>query len=188
VAERLASRTLRNSVLVVGARALAKLAIFVVVALLLRYLSPSQYGRFAAMVVYVTLIGVVADLGLQTVFVRDVSRDRELLPRYLGNLVSARLVLSVAALVVLAGVLRLLSPELFPYTIAGFVLLVTMSYSSLLRAVFYIRGRLGYEAVAIVVEASIVLLLTVGIIRAHGTWDAFLWAYSRAISSPASLP
>jgi O-antigen/teichoic acid export membrane protein len=178
VSERLASRTLRNSVLVVGARALAKLAVFVVVALLLRYLSPGEYGRFAAMVVYVTLIGVIADLGLQTVFIRNVSRDRQLLRRYLANLLSARLVLALLALVVLAAVLRLLSPDLVPYTIAGFVLLITTSYSSLLRAVFYIRGRLGYEAVAIVAEAMIVLVLTILVIARRGSWDAFLWCYS----------
>jgi len=60
VSQRLASRTLRNSVLVVGARALAKLGVFVVVVLLWRHLGDERYGRFAAMVVYVTLVGVVA--------------------------------------------------------------------------------------------------------------------------------
>ena len=74
--ERLASKTLRNSALVVGARALAKLAVFAVVVLLVRHLGDERFGRFATMVVYVTLVGVMADLGLQTVFIRDVSRDR----------------------------------------------------------------------------------------------------------------
>jgi O-antigen/teichoic acid export membrane protein len=178
VSERLASRTLRNSVLVVSARALAKLGVFVVVVLLLRSLGSERYGRFAAMVVYVTLLGVVADLGLQTVFIRDVSRDRRLFTRYLSNLLSARLLLSVIALALLAAVLRLLSPALFPYTLAGFALLLTTSYSSLLRAVFYIRGRLVYEAVAIVAEAILLLALTLVAVRRHAAWDAFLWVYA----------
>jgi O-antigen/teichoic acid export membrane protein len=178
VSERLASKTLRNSVLVVGARALAKLGVFVVVVLLLRNLGDERYGRFAAMVVYVTLLGVVADLGLQTIFIRDVARDRRLFGRYLANLLSARLLLSILALVLLAVLLRLLSPALFSYTLAGFVLLLTTSYSSLLRAVFYIRGRLVYEAVAIVVEAVLLLGLTILAINRHATWDIFLWVYS----------
>jgi O-antigen/teichoic acid export membrane protein len=178
VSERLATRTLRNTVLVVGARALAKIAVFVVVILLLRHLGAERYGRFAAMVVYVTLLGVVADLGLQTVFIRDVSRDRRQFGRYLSNLLSARLLFSVVALALLAAILRLLSPALFPYTLAGFVLLVTTSYSSLLRAVFYIRGRLAYEAVAIVVEAALLLALTVIAVRQEASWDVFLWAYA----------
>jgi len=178
VSERLASRTLRNSVLVVGARALAKLAVFVVVVLLLRSLGADRYGRFAAMVVYVTLLGVVADLGLQTVFIRDVSRDRRLFGRYLSSLLSTRLALGVLALLVLALVLRLLSPTLFPYTFAGFALLLTTSYSSLLRAVFYIRGRLGYEAIAIVIEALLLLGLTSLAVTRHATWDVFLWVYA----------
>ena len=176
--ERLAATTLRNSVLVVGARALAKLAVFVVVVLLWRHLGADQYGRFATMIVYVTLVGVIADLGLQTVFIRDASRDRTVLARYLANLLSARLLLSLLALVILAAALRLLSPALFPYTLAAFVLLLTTSYSSLLRAVFYVRGRLGYEAVAIVAESLLLLGLTLVAIEWRATWDAFLWVYS----------
>ena len=178
VTERLASRTLRNSMLVVGARALAKLAVFVVVVLLWRHLGAEPYGRFATMVVYVTLVGVVADLGLQTVFIRDASRDRRVFTRYLANLLSARLFLSLVALVILAVALRLLSPALFPYTLPAFVLLLTTSYSSLLRAVFYIRGRLGYEAIAIVAEALLLLGLTIVAIGRHATWDVFLWVYA----------
>ena len=176
--ERLASRTLRNSVLVVAARALAKLGVFIVVILLWRHLGADNYGRFATMIVYVTLVGVVADLGLQTVFIRDASRDRSAFTDYLANLLSARLLLSLVALIILAVVLRLLSPTLFPYTLAAFALLLTTSYSSLLRAVFYIRGRLGYEAVAIVAESVVLLALTLVAINRGATWDAFLWVYT----------
>jgi len=178
VSERLASRTLRNSVLVVAARALAKLAVFIVVVLLWSHLGADNYGRFAAMIVYVTLVGVVADLGLQTVFIRDASRDRSAFTRYLANLLSARLLLSLVALLILAVALRLLSPTLFPYTLAAFALLLTTSYSSLLRAVFYIRGRLGYEAIAIIAESIVLLVLTLVAINRRATWDAFLWVYT----------
>jgi O-antigen/teichoic acid export membrane protein len=178
VSERLASKTLRNSVQVVGARALAKLAVFVVVVLIWRHLGAAPYGRFATMIVYVTLVGVVADLGLQTVFIRDASRDRTVLNRYLANLLSARLILSIVGVVILAVALRLLSPSLFPYTLAAFTLLLTTSYSSLLRAVFYIRGRLGYEAIAIVGEALLLLLLTIVAVDRRATWDVFLWVYA----------
>src|SRR6202171_2427287 len=122
--------------------------------------------------------GVIADLGLQTVFIRDASRDRSVLPRCLANLLTARLLLSLVALVILAVALRLLSPALFPYTLPAFVLLLTTSYSSLLRAVFYIRGRLGYEAIAIVAESIVLLALTLVAINRRATWDAFLWVYT----------
>jgi O-antigen/teichoic acid export membrane protein len=178
VTERLASKTLRNSMLVVGARAVAKLAVFVVVVLLWRHLGAGNYGRFATMIVYVTLVGIVADLGLQTVFIRDASRDRTVLPRYLGNLLSARLLLSLVALVILAVALRVLSAALFPYTLAAFVLLLTTSYSSLLRAFYYRGGRLGTAALAIVAESLLLVALTIVAIAQRATWDAFLWVYA----------
>src|SRR5260370_4600160 len=130
------------------------------------------------MIVYVTLVGVVADLGMQTVFIRDASRDNSAFTRSLANLLSARLLLSLVALLILAVALRLLSPALFPYTLAAFALLLTTSYSSLLRAVFYIRGRLGYEAIAIVAESIVLLALTLLAINRRATWDAFLWFYA----------
>src|SRR5256886_12802722 len=163
--------------LVVGARAVAKLAVLVVVVLLGRHRGADQYGRFATMIVYVTLVGIIADLGLQTVFIRDASRDRTVLTRYLANLLSARLLLSLVALVILAAALRLLSPALYPYTLAAFVLLLTTSYSSLLRAVFYIRGRLGYEAIAIVAESLLLLGLTLVAIERQATWVGLLFGY-----------
>jgi O-antigen/teichoic acid export membrane protein len=174
----LAARTLRNSVLVVGARTLAKLGTLTVIILMLRHLPADAFGRFSTMVVYATLAGIIADLGLQTIFVRDVARDRDALESYLGNLLSVRLLLAAGALLVMAAALRLISPPLFPYTWGAVALLLTTSYSSLLRAVFYIRGRLGYEAIAILAEAVILLTLTIVAVRSRATWDVFLWIYA----------
>ncbi len=140
------------------------------------------------MIVYVTLVGIIADLGLQTVFIRDASRDRTVLARYLGNLLSARLLLSLLVLVILAGALRLLSPSLFPYTLAAFVLLLTTSYSSLLRAVFYIRGRLGYEAIAIVATPSSGCIPRATFSPVSSPLASFAGAGTSASPSGSSLP
>jgi O-antigen/teichoic acid export membrane protein len=174
----LASRTFRNTALVVGSRAVAKVATFVVVILLWNHLAAADYGRFGAMIVYVSLAQLLADLGTQTVFVRDVARDREEFDRYLGNLISARLLLVVLSALVLAAALRLLAPTLFPYTLGAFALLVTVSYSGLLRSAFYARGTLGYEVLAIIGEAVILLGLTLFAVAHGATWDAFLWVYA----------
>jgi len=174
----LASRTLRNTGLVVGSRAAAKVAVFGVVVLLWNHLGDAPYGQFGAMVVYVSLAQLVGDLGLQTVFVRDVSRDRGEFDRYLGNLISARLVLLVVASLLLAAALRLLAPGLFPFLLGGVALLVTVSYSGLLRSAFYARGTLGYEVIAILGEAAILLALTVYAVGRHASWDVFLWVYA----------
>ena len=174
----LASRTLRNTALVVGSRATAKVAVFVVVVLLWNHLGDVDYGRFGAMVVYVSLAQLLADLGTQTVFVRDVARDRAEFDRYLGNLISARLLLLVLSGLVLAAALRLVAPTLFPYTLGAFALLVTVSYSGLLRSAFYARGTLGYEVVAILGEAAILLGLTLYAVGHRASWDVFLWVYA----------
>lgn len=174
----LASRTFRNTALVVASRAAAKVAVFVVVVLLWNHLGDRDYGRFGAMIVYVSLAQLLADLGTQTVFVREMSRDRAEFDRYLGNLVSARLALLVFAGLALAVALRVLAPPLFAFTLGAFALLVTVSYSGLLRSAFYARGTLGYEVIAILGEAAILLGLTLYAVTRHASWDVFLWVYA----------
>ena len=95
-------RTVRNSALVVGARLVSKLLVFVVVILVIRSTGVGDYGRFTALVVYATLVGMVVDLGLRPLFTREVAKDRSRLTPYLNSILSLKLVLLAPALGLLA--------------------------------------------------------------------------------------
>lgn len=173
---RLGSRTLRNTAMVLSARVLSRLIAFVTVIATMNHLGEAGFGNFQALVNYTALVAVLVDLGFNTLYVREGARHPAEIGRYLSNLLSARVLLALVALVVLAAALNLagLGWLLLP----GFVLMVLTSYSNLLRNTFYALQQLSFEAVAIVLESVILLgLVLYGIMRHEGV-AYFIWAYA----------
>jgi O-antigen/teichoic acid export membrane protein len=79
------------------------------IAVTTRYLGPDDYGRYTLALTYMQLFAVLADVGLFTIVVRDISRDPERTEELVGNTLTLRLLLS-AAVIALAGAISLLLP------------------------------------------------------------------------------
>src|SRR4051812_10458356 len=108
------------------------------IAILTPYLGPGDYGRFTLALMYMQLFGVLADVGLFTTVVRDISRDPDRTEELVGNALTLRLLLSIVVIGVAAGVSLLLpyAPDVrVAILLAGGPLLLGMLNSSLL-AVF----------------------------------------------------
>jgi O-antigen/teichoic acid export membrane protein len=172
----LGSRAARNTVLVLGARVVSRLLALVAVLAVNSHLGPDGFGRMQTLVTYTALVATVLDLGFNTLYVREGARHLDQLERYLDNVLSVKALLSVAGLVALAGLLRV--PGLEDLLAPGFALMVLSAYSNLLRGTFYANGRLGWEAIDIVLESAVLLgLFAVGIVTHQGV-AYFLWAYA----------
>ena len=96
-----------------ASQALGKLAVLVIGAasifITTRYLGASGYGQFALALAFVQMVGLLADLGLLTVVVREISRDPGATERLIGHTLTLRLALSVVV-IALAGLLSLAMP------------------------------------------------------------------------------
>lgn len=172
----LGSRAARNTALVLVARVVSRLIALVAVIAISRHLGADGFGRFQTLVTYTALTAVVIDLGFNTLYVREGARDPDRLGRYLDNVLSVKAALLAVGLVVLALVLRI--PGLTDLIAPGFALMVLSAYGNLLRGTFYITGRLGWEAVAIVLESAVQLgISAVGFVTGQGV-AFFIWAYA----------
>ena len=115
-----------------------------------RYLGASGYGQFALALAFVQMVGLLADLGLLTVVVREISRRPEETERLVGNALTLRLALSLGV-IALAGLLSLA----MPYTqqvrvailIAGVPLVLGLANTAIV-AVFQARLRMGRAAIS----------------------------------------
>jgi O-antigen/teichoic acid export membrane protein len=175
-ASELGSRTVRNSLYLLAARTLSRLVALVVVVVMANHLHPGNYGRFTTAITYSALVSIVADLGLNPLYTREAARDRAGLPRYLGLLMSGKVVLSLIAAVLLGGALSLAG--LGSLVVPVVVLLTLTNYAQLLRNTFYAVGRLEFEAVAVVAEIAIQAgLILYGVRHAAGV-SYFVWAYA----------
>jgi len=170
----LGSRALRNTIIVLTAKVIARLIALFTVLYMIRRLGPEHYGSFTVTINLTAIVSVVLDLGFNVLFVREGARNRGEIQRYLRNVMSLRVLMSVASLAVLAAVLYPLG--LGAYLIPGFFLMVLTSYSTLLRNGLYAVQQLGYEAVAVVLESVVLLLLVLyGGLTRQGV-GYYLWA------------
>lgn len=170
------SRTLRNTATVLAARVASRLIALFTVLAMGNHLGPYRLGEFQTLVNWTAVVTVLIDLGFNTLYVREGARNPGELSRYLSNLGTTRLLMAPLAMAALAG--ALLSSHLERLLLPGFVLMLLASYSSLLRGTFYALQRLNWEVVSIVLEALVLLALTLtGIALRQGVaW--FLWSYA----------
>ena len=159
-----------------SAKVVARLIALVTVLYMIRWLRPDHYGTFTVLVNLTAIVSVVLDLGFNVLFVREGARHHHEIQRYLQNVIAVRLIMSVAAFVVLAA---LVIPVGLGYLLLpGFVLMVLTSYSTLLRNGLYAVQQLGYEAIAVVLESIVLLALVFYGVTTHRDVTYFVWAYA----------
>jgi len=172
----LGSRALRNTVIVLAAKFVARLIALVTVIAMLNDLRPARYGTFTTLVNYTAIVSVLLDLGFNVLYVREGARHPTEIQRYLRNVMSLRVLMSVVSFGILAGALGIAG--LGGLLVPAFALMVLTSYSSLLRNTLYAVQRLGYEAVAVVLESAVLLALVIAGIRTGAGVTYFVWAYA----------
>ena len=170
------SGAVRNSLLILAARVVSRLVALVTVIVLARHLGDTAYGRYTTLIAYSALVSVLADLGLSPLYTREAARSPGRIPEYLGTLLTGKVVLAVAASLVLA--VALATANLGGLVVPGAALLVLTTYASLLRNTFYARGRVEFEALAILAEIAIQASLILAGARAGAGVAFFVWAYA----------
>jgi O-antigen/teichoic acid export membrane protein len=175
-ANRLGSRTVLNASFVLGARVVSRLVALVMVIKLANFLGPDGYGRYTTLVAYSALVSVVADFGLSPLFTREAARDPDRQSAFLATLLSGKLALAVAASATFAAALW--AAGLGGLAAPGAAMLVLTSYATLLRNTFYARGRVEFDAIAILAEIAIQFTLILVGARIGAGVGFFVWAYA----------
>jgi O-antigen/teichoic acid export membrane protein len=170
------SRTLRNTVLILSARVVSRLLALVSVLVMIRYLQPAGLGTFQDVVNEAGLVTVMIDVGFNTLFQREAARRPHMLSVYLSRLTTGRVFFALLALGVFAGLLSWRGQ--LEFLLPAFLLMVLTSYANLLRGALYAVQRLGFEAVAIVLESLILIGLVAYGALTHQGVAFFLYAYA----------
>jgi O-antigen/teichoic acid export membrane protein len=130
-----------------------------------RYLGASDYGKVALAFAFIQMIGVLADVGLLTVVVREISRDPASTDRLVGNALLLRLALSLVTLLLaaLASLLLPWDPDVRVAVLIAGVPFVLGLLNSALVAVLQARLRMDRAALADVLgrAASFLALVVV---------------------------
>jgi O-antigen/teichoic acid export membrane protein len=170
----------KNTLWLMTAEAVAKFFLFVITISVIRYLGPDEYGKYSFAVAFAAVFGVIADFGLGTMLLQELtSRANKNAPEVFGSVLTMRGILAsiafvlvyafsllfhitphVRTLVILAGLYTAIQSLvlLFPFLFQAYE---TMQYSFIIRV--------GSNIIlAVFVLSAIVLRLPV---------DAIFYAY-----------
>lgn len=156
-------RVASNTIIQAGGKAVVLAMGVVSIAVLTRYLGPDDYGRYTLALMYMQLFGVLADVGLYTTVVRDISKDPSRTQQLVGNALTLRLLLALGV-IALGSAISLLLPYDFDVrvaiVIAGGPLLFGMLTSTFV-AILHSRLRMGRAVIADVSGRAVALGLIV---------------------------
>jgi len=136
-----------------------------------RYLGDVNYGIFTFSLAFVFTIEIFMDFGLSELTQRSVARDKSLALRYLGNLLTWKIIVSVLVFIVLFLTINLVksSPEVrFTVYLLGFANILR-SFKSTLRAFFRAFERFDLDCLTMYIErASLLAIGTVVLVLGRG--------------------
>ncbi|MBU1446419.1 flippase [Patescibacteria group bacterium] len=123
-----------------------------VIKIITGYLSVSSYGQYTNVYEFLALFAIIADFGLYTIAVREMSRNEEEIPEILGNILTIRLLIGFIVLfcVSIAGFFIPSHQETqIPYAIlivttASLIALINGTMASVLQT----KYKMQYAAVA----------------------------------------
>ena len=126
-----------------------------------RYLGNVNYGIFTFSLAFVFVVEIFADFGLSELSQRSVARDKNLAPKYFGNLLVWKLIASTVVFAVLVLTINLLksSPEIrFTVYLLGFAYILR-SFKSTCRAFFLAFERFGLDCLTMYIERLSLLVI-----------------------------
>ena len=170
------SRALRNTIVVLTAKVVARLIALLTVIYIVNSLTADRYGSFTVLINLTAIVSVVLDLGFNVLFVREGARHHEQIQRYLRNVMSLRLLMSIVAFLLLAALVNWIG--LGDLLVPAFFLMVLTSYATLLRNGLYAVQQLRLEAIAVVLESVVLLSLVLYGSRTHQGVAYYVWAYA----------
>jgi PST family polysaccharide transporter len=159
-------RITANFFWVTGSRGLGKACAFILILLLARYLGAEGLGKFAFVTAYLALFGILTDLGLDMILIREASQDLKGSEPLVGNGIVLKAVLAVtvyAVTLLVASLLGYDSEKLLYIAIAGagFFLAPLTCYSSAFFSTLNLHLPSFFEGASRVLILVIVVFLVI---------------------------
>ena len=122
-----------------------------------RYLGASGFGTISFALALGAILSIFTELGLSTLTVREVSRDKSLANKYIGNTIALKIILSSITLVSMVLVVSLLH---YPPQIALIIYFITISFvvgafTSIFYSIFQAYEKMEYQSIGQIINSII---------------------------------
>ncbi|MFC1915614.1 flippase [Chloroflexota bacterium] len=161
-------RIAKNTLVLYVAHIVTALLSAVLVVFIARILGAANYGVFSFAIVFTSLFGILTNLGMNELIIREVARDKDKASKYSGNTVVMRLILSVIVIALIITTINLMNyprETVLVVSIFGFYTILT-SLAAIFRVTFRAFERMEYEALVSVIAKLISFSLGMAVLFA----------------------
>ncbi|MBU1112917.1 MAG: oligosaccharide flippase family protein, partial [Candidatus Omnitrophica bacterium] len=131
--------------IVFSGKAINSLLFMVTAVLVARVLGVDNFGLYSFVFAYLTFFNVIADMGIKTILVREISKGKIEVAKLLGNAIIMRITLSLLALLLACFVVSFLN---YPLSTKILVYIASLSFFTSLtlfyESVFQANHKMGY--------------------------------------------
>ncbi|WP_440954695.1 flippase [Methanosarcina sp. Mfa9] len=144
---------------------------FIVAIYLARYLGVESFGKYSFIFAYLGFFGIITDLGLGDILVREMSRDSENMPIIFGNAFIIKLTLSIIAIFLSIMTISLIGypAETTTCIHVASIMLLFMSFSDAYRTVFQTTLTMKYDIISKLIYRLVSAWLILYTVHSQGT-------------------
>jgi O-antigen/teichoic acid export membrane protein len=152
----------KNSVYLMIANISNKLILFVLFILMIRYLGDVFYGKYIIAVTFVGLFAVLIDLGMGSLIIREVTKNKESLSKYFFNVLAIKVALSLITYALIVAAINLAGypqdTRLAVY-ILGVYIVFSTAMVSFINPIFRAFEHMEYEAFTSITQNVLTVVL-----------------------------
>lgn len=162
-------RVIKNSFALISSHIVSKFFYFFIIVLLTRLLGVEDFGKLTFALSFVILFSILPDIGISTLAIREVAKNKEDALKYLLNGVVSKLIFSIIAFCLLSAVINVMHSSasvIHVVYILGLWMIID-SFSYFAYSFFRAFEKMEYEAYLNAVEKAILLALVFAAYRLH---------------------
>ena len=128
--------------------------------LIARYLGVSDYGIVSFAISFTTLFSILMDIGISTYTTREISRDKNQLDKFVGNILPLKLILAIVLFFISEGVLYLKGYDdlTIIVTLIFTIEMIIMSLNGFFCGVFQSFEELKYQSIGTILNSGFLLI------------------------------
>lgn|GEM_PF-1399201 len=169
-------RVARNTVISIIGKIATVVAILALNIAIARVLGDAAYGQYASVYALVAIGGVIANMGIESIVVRESAKNLSRAPELISNSITLRLVLGTFAYAIAVAAAMLMKPDTaFVRYVAIGGLVLFASWYVLMATYFKATLRIGTHTLITVGSVYVSLAVTLVVLFLKGGLDGILW-------------
>lgn len=182
-----ASRIFKNTSVLALGQIISYILGFFYIVYIVRYLGAERFGILSFALALSAIVKICIDFGLDSLAVREISRNRSSGRKYLGNIFAVKLILSVICILFIVLLISFSNYSIIKSKVIFFIFLSVIigSFSSTFNSLFSAYEKMEYMSIGTILNSALMLIVAFSVIS--GGYDVVMLSLLTCIVSLINL-